>query len=184
MAGRGVPGQPFFLSLSMRFGTETLILLKRFQVGTDVAASLYASAESGFKKDLEELGIQGDAQKEHLELFKAEWDKMEMSKKSAEILASPELAAMDGFITNIQNLPKLKAVIDSAEPEEKWRTMLKSFASVIPGLSQFLDGGGFDTILTAVGLGSLVKPKKDKTKEEGDTTVAKQEGRKERWRNG
>jgi len=153
--------------------------LKREREVGSIAITLYSSAENGFKKDLEEVGVMGDAQKEYLASFKGEWDKMEMDKKTSEILASPELAAMDGFIINIQNLPKLKAIIDSANPESNWRTMLTGFASKIPGLGSFLENGGFDTILTSVGLGFLAKPKKDAAKK--DTTKPaekKDEGQK------
>jgi|GEM_PF-2877235 len=149
--------------------------LDKLKKSTDTAASLYVSAEAGFKKDLDEVGIRDDAQKEYLALFRAEWNKQEMGKRSSEILASPELAAMDGFITNVQNLPKLKAVIDSAEPGSNWQNLIKSFASRIPGLKQFLDSGGFDTILTSLGLDFLVKPKKATAK----TVAAKPEEKKD-----
>ena len=40
--------------------------LEKLKRSQEVAANLYVSAEAGFKKDLEELGIRGEAQKEYL----------------------------------------------------------------------------------------------------------------------
>ena len=49
--------------------------LDKLKKGTDVAANLYVSAENGFKMDLDEIGIHGDAQKTYLAAFSDEWKK-------------------------------------------------------------------------------------------------------------
>ncbi|MFH0837773.1 MAG: GDSL-type esterase/lipase family protein [Patescibacteria group bacterium] len=126
-----------------------------------LSASLYLSAENGFKKDLEEIGITGEAQKEYLALFKESWQKQEMGKKSSEILNSPELAAMDGFLSHVENLPKLKEVIESAEPESKWKSMLTSY---FPGIDKYLEG--LAPFLSSIGLGFLVKKGGEKKTED------------------
>ena len=143
----------------------------REMTGESLAANLYLSAEEGLKKDLEELGIYGEAQKEHLESFKKAWQKQEMGKKSSEILNSPELAAIDNFITDPENLPKIREVIESAEPQSKCQAMLKGLARKynIPGLDKIIDDY-LGPLLSALGLGFLVKTKKKKEeadKEEG-----------------
>jgi len=102
---------------------------------------------------------------------------MEMKKKSAEILNSPELAAMDGFISKMENLPKLKEVIESAEPQPKWQAMIAGFASQFPGLDKYINEY-FGPVLESIGLGFLVKPKKGKEEGKKEVKGKKTEGKK------
>lgn len=161
---------------------DDLSKLKKEKEFESLAANLYLSAEEGFKKDLEELGITSEEdQKAYLESFKQSWQKQEMGKKSAEILDSPELAAMDDFITNAENLPEVKKIIESAEPQSKWQALLAGFASQIPGLDKYVNEY-FGPVLSSIGLGFLVKPKKsDEKKDKGKkkTDEGKASGKKD-----
>lgn len=143
----------------------------------NLAANLRLAAEDGFKKDLDEIGISGNAQKTYLASFNQAWQKMEMGKQSKEILNSPESKALNAFITNIENLPKLKEVINSAEPQSGWQALLKSFASKIPGLDKFVSGS-FGPILSYMGLGFLVKKKTKKNVSKKPKNVAGKAGKK------
>ena len=134
--------------------------LKKSKDLNSLAANLYLAAEKGFKTDLTELGIIGEAQTPYIAMFKENWQKAEMDTKSNEILKSPELAAMDDFITQTQNLPKLRQLIDSAEPQAKWQSML----SGIPGIGKYIDQ--FAPFLSSIGLGFLIKPKSKKEEKE------------------
>lgn len=148
--------------------------LKKSKDLQNLAANLYLSAEKGFRKDLEELGITGDKQNEYVTLFKESWQKQEMSKKSNEILKSPELAAMDAFISKAENLPKIKGLIDSAEPQAKWQTMVSSWIGKFPGIEKYM--GNLAPILSSLGLGFLAPAAKklaDKAKKKEDNPFEK-----------
>lgn len=145
--------------------------LKKSKDLNSLAANIYLSAEKGFRTDLNELGVTGEAQAPYIAMFKENWEKAEMDTKSNEILSSPELAKMDDFITQTQNLPKLRELIDSAEPQAKWKTMLSS----IPGIGKYLDQ--LAPLLSSIGLGFLVKPKGKK--EAGKKTDEKKEDKKD-----
>ena len=122
-----------------------------------LSVNLFQKAEAGFKKDLYELGVPKNAQAEYLKLFKETWEKEEMSKKSKEILNSPELKAMNQFISDMENLPKLKEVIDSAKPRAKWQTLLEKIG---------IDPEFVRPILSFLGLGWLVGSKEKKEEDE------------------
>lgn len=94
----------------------------------NLATNLYKVAEKGFKKDLTEIGINGSAQEEYLLMFRNKWRERSMEARSREILASPELSAMDAFITDIANLPKLKTIMESAQPTNGFIAFFKGLA--------------------------------------------------------
>lgn len=128
-----------------------------------LAANLKRTAEEGFKLDLVELGITDEAaQEEHLLKFNQAWDQLEMDQKYSEIINSPELAAMDGFISHVENLPKLKKVMESAEPESTWKTMLKGLTKNFPELGKYL--GALAPLLSAFGIDLSGKKKKEEKK--------------------
>lgn len=137
---------------------EDLDDLKKKQGLKDLAANLYLSAEEGFKTDLDELGITGDeAQKQYVDAFKAAWQDKNMDIQAREILASPEKSSLDSFITDIENLPLLRTVIDSAEPAAKWESVLKGMAHRYLGLDMKSVNEYFGPVLSACGLGFLMK---------------------------
>jgi hypothetical protein len=146
--------------------------LKRSRDLKNLAANLYATAEAGFKKDLNEIGVRGkEAQEEFIVAFHIEWAKMNMAPKSREILESPELAAIDGFISKIENLPKLKEIINSAKPMPKWEAWIKSQAEIIPSLGKFVNEN-FELILNKLGFGLLLQMRGETTEEPTKTGKA------------
>jgi len=148
----------------------------------DLVKNFYQSAESGFKTDLDEINIRGQAQEEYLLTFKRNWAERNMQSRTVEILESPELVAMDAFITDIENLPKLAAASKTAKPMSVWESMLKGYASKIPGLDKLVDKF-FGPVLSALGLGMFLseetqaKLKATKDKKEGKNKEAATENK-------
>ena len=130
----------------------------------DLAANIYRIAENGLREDLKEVGITGDAQTPYVAEFKKLWEDMEMNQKAEEIMASAEFAALDEFVGNAENLPKLKELLDSAEPQAKWQTMLAGILSSFPDLEKYL---GPDITGLLASLGVLPKQVEDKKEGEG-----------------
>lgn len=130
---------------------------------TDLAANMYRIAENGLRADLKENGVISETEQEpYIAEFKRLWEEMEMNRQSAEIMNSPELAAMDDFIGRAENLPKLKELIETAEPQAKWQTMLAGFLGNFPELEKYL-GGDLRGLLSSLGLGFLMPAKREKT---------------------
>ena len=152
--------------------------LDKLKLGVEIektAAGTYRHAEKEFREDLSEIGIHGAKQNEYVTLFKATWDKHELNKKlqDKEALASTELNFVNDFIQDLSNLPKLKEIIDSAEPEAKWQSWLKGITGKIPGMENFMDDY-FGPVMEALGIGWLVSPKKkesEKKEEEKPKTA-------------
>ncbi len=136
-----------------------LEVLKRQSNSKHLAIHLYQSAEEGFAKDLDELGIERKEKNRLLMEFRSRWETMSMNNKSKEILNSPEFSAINGFIGKIENLPKLQRAIQTAKPKTGLQALLgklglpKAILSALPSL------------LSLFGLDFLTK-KKNKKKEE------------------
>jgi len=153
---------------------EELNKLKESGNLEDLAANIYGIAEKGLKKDLEENGrTTEDEQAPYLAEFKKLWEEMEMDQKAEEILASPELAAMDAFIGKAENLPKLEELIRTAEPKAKWQQMLAGLLG-IPGLEDLI-GTDLSGLLESIGLGSVLPKDEDKKKKDEEGAKAKGE---------
>ena len=111
--------------------------LESLKKGQDISAALKETMLKGFKVDLDELGISGKAQDEYVALFENSWKEMETGAQAREILESPELAAMDSFITTLENLPILKEMMESAQPKTKLESWFMGMASAkIPALGK------------------------------------------------
>ena len=128
-----------------------------------LAANLYASAEKGFKKDLRENRVEGEIQKPYLAIFREAWQEKQMDRQSAEILNSPELGAINGFIAHLENLPKLRECIESADPKGNWQVFLEDILGEDSEKTGF-----FAPVLSVLGLDGLLKKNDGDKKEEGE----------------
>ena len=150
---------------------EELKKLKESGNLEDLAANIYRIAENGLREDLKENGVTDETkQAPYVAEFKKLWEEMDMDSKAEAIINSSEFAAMDQFVSRAENLPKLKELIDSAEPQAKWQTMIAGILASFPQLEQYL---GSDITSFLAGLGVL--PDKEKEKETGKIAEGEEE---------
>lgn len=148
----------------------------------NLAATAYLSFEKGFKIDLNENGKTGEAQKPYLAIIKETWKTQEMDRMFKEVNESTERKAIDNFIGHLENLDVMKKLIQEAEPQAKWQTMLAGIFGNVPGLGENFNQY-FGPVLSMLGLDSLIKPapkaeaKKDTEKK--DEKKDKKEGQKD-----
>jgi hypothetical protein len=154
--------------------TKKAILEKMKKEGNlkKVASNFYSAAEEGLRADMNEWGIYGEAQEAYLKVVREKWEQGNKEARAKEIMESPELSGLDDFINDLENLPKLKQAMESAEPIAVWEAKLKGYASQIPGLDQLVDEY-FEPFMKSLGLGFFLSKKKKKPKEE---TGAEPEG--------
>lgn len=158
-------------------------LRKQGKLG-ELAVNEYDEFEKKLKKDLNETVATEEQKNEILNTLRKKWDEKQEGPKQTEIMNSSELAKIDQFITeDVNKYEKLQGIIESSEPQAKWMVMLKGFASKIPGLDENVDKY-FEPVLSALGLGFLVKlkPMKSKIKEIAEAGRKKSEtakGKKE-----
>ena len=133
----------------------------------NLAASLYLSFEKGLRKDLMENNVENEAQAPLLAIAKEAWKDKQMDRQAAEVLNSPELKGMAEFVSHIENLPKLKECIESADPKANWEIMLAGIFGENSGLSENVRQY-FGPVLSLLGLDSLI-PKDADEREENKT---------------
>jgi len=130
-----------------------------------LAVNLYGSFEKGLKKDLSENNVEGSSQVALVAIAKKAWEDQEMGRQAKEIVESPELGKINDFVTHIENLPRLKECIESADPKANWQVMLAGILGGTSGVNDF-----FGPVLSALGLDFLTS-KDEKEKEKKDESA-------------
>jgi hypothetical protein len=106
---------------------------------SSLAVNIWKSAETGLKKDLDELDVPDDKRKQILTEAKNKWDVAIQPAQMKEILESPEKIALDAYVADLENLPVLGEIINSSKPKEKWEIWLAETAKKIPFLGTIVD---------------------------------------------
>jgi len=134
-----------------------------------LAINMWKSAEAGLRKDLSELNVP-DAQIETLVTeARTKWMAEIGPEQMRTILESPEKEALDKYVSDLENLPVLKGIMESAEPKKNWEIWLAKITDKIPGLSTIagpilallgIKGKKAEKIVAVLDKGKKKEPKK------------------------
>lgn len=135
----------------------------------ELASSYHDAVLAGFKEDLEEIGISGEAQAQYLAEFEAKWAEENMENKDIRagkteaISQSQEAVVLNKFIENLENVPLLKDLVAKANPKAKWELKFNEIATKYLGYkpgdpdSEGMMASIKEWVATTFGLGFLMK---------------------------
>ncbi len=116
---------------------KTRDALKEIKGELETGESYLNKAIEGLKNDLNEVGIQGDAQTVHIEAFRKQWQEANFENRTLEALASNEHTQLEGFI-NLENFSALsKAIATSAGEQDFMDGLSNKLISYFPSLEGF-----------------------------------------------
>ena len=97
--------------------------LKKSPELTSLAINMWKSAEKGLRKDLKELNVSDEQTEAIVKEAKEKFEYSMGKEQFAEIMKSPEKKALDKYISDLENLPVLAGIIQSAEPKKNWEVL-------------------------------------------------------------